>query len=91
MSVTIKANQVKFNTTKINILNTKEIQDTIIKEMCYRKKDLILDFTNVHFIDSTGFTMLHKIKIKSFTDDTNIEYINISNELKELFNLVGFN
>lgn len=84
-------NIIKFTNPKINILNAKQIQDVIINLMTTSKNNLILDFTNVQFIDTTAFTTLHKIKIKAFTDNINLDYININDDLKELFNLIGFN
>ena len=90
-NITVKqsnnTNTITFHVDKINILNSTLIKNSII-ELMETNDDLILDFTNVRFIDSTGFLILHKIKIKCFTDNINIDYINISDDLKELFDLI---
>ena len=79
-------NTITFYVNKINILNTKQLEDTII-ELMNDKKDLIIDLSNVTFIDSTGFQLLHKIKIESLLNNINVDYININPELQDLFNL----
>lgn len=84
-------NIVTFHIEKINILNAKEIENLLTGLMDVTKNNVILDLSNVAFIDSSGFTMLHKIKIKSFIDNTEIKYINISADLEDLMNFINRN
>ena len=95
-------NIITFHVNKINILNSNKIEnlltdiiDNQINDLTNiidnQINDLTLDLTNVKFIDSTGFSLLHKIRIKSFINNSNVNYINVSKELEELFNLIDFN
>lgn len=79
-------NVVSFDVSKINILNSKEIETNLIDLMNKSKCKLTLNLSNIKFIDSTGFGMLFKLK-----RILNLKVINISNELQELFTLVSFN
>lgn len=78
-------NVVSFDVSRINILNSKEIETNLINLMLNSKNSLTLNLLNIKFIDSTGFGMLFKLKSM-----LNIKLINISNELQELFTLVHF-
>jgi len=69
----------------------KEIETMLIGLMNVAKNNIILDLSNVVFIDSSGFAMLHKLKIKSYLDDVLIKYINISAELEDLMNFINYN
>lgn len=82
---------VTFHVKKINILNSKEIETLLLDYMDEVNQDIILDLSNVLFIDSSGFGMLHKLKIKSYINKVNVEYLNINDELEDLFNFIGFN
>jgi anti-anti-sigma regulatory factor len=79
-------NTITFYVNKINILNVRQLENTII-EIMSDKKDLVLDLANVTFIDSNGFQLLHKIKIESLLNNIDVDYININPELQDLFNL----
>jgi len=72
-----------FDDSKINILNSKEIETKIMKIAETSDSKPTLNFSNIKFIDSTGFSML--MKIKSF-----FNFGNISDEAQELFTLVEF-
>jgi anti-anti-sigma factor len=84
-------NIITFHVSKINILNSNKIEKLLTNIIDNQINNLTLDLINVKFIDSTGFSLLHKIRIKSFINDSNVNYINVSKELEELFNLIGFN
>lgn len=84
-------NIVTFHVDKINILNSNKIENLLTNIINHSKNNLILDLTNIKFIDSTGFSLLHKIRIKSFINNSNLNYINVSKEIEELFNLIDFN
>lgn len=81
---------VSFDTIKINILHSKEIEAKLTNLVETPKSNLILDFSNVKFIDSTGFMMLFAVKKLAIMNNSTIEYINISSELQELFDLMNF-
>jgi len=74
---------ISFDNTRINILNSKEIETKIMKVVKDSNDKPTLNFSNIKFIDSTGFSMLKKIK--SF-----FNFSNISTEVQELFTLVEF-
>jgi len=84
-------NIITFHIKKINILNAKEIEYLLLGVMNITKNDLILDLSNVQFIDSSGFAMLHRLKIQAYVNKTQIIYINISAELQDLFNFINYN
>lgn len=84
-------NIITFHVNKINILNSNKIENLLTDIIDNQINNLTLDLSNVKFIDSTGFSLLHKIRIKSFINNSNVNYINVSKELEELFNLIGFN
>ncbi|MDA3780886.1 MAG: STAS domain-containing protein [Bacteroidales bacterium] len=82
---------ITFYIKKINIINTKEIEVMLTDIMDITESNLILDLSNVIFIDSSGFDMLDKIKLKSYVLDVEIKYINISTELEDLINFINRN
>lgn len=82
--------RITFDTDKINILNAKKFE-TLILGLMDDQHNIILDFNNIVFIDSTGFAMLHKLKIQSFINKIDIKYINESPELQELINFINQN
>ena len=79
-------NVVSFDVSKINILNSKEIETKLISLIQNSECSLTLNLSNIKFIDSTGFGMLFNLR-----RILNLKVINISNELQELFTLVSFN
>jgi len=87
MNIDILNNQnvVSFGINKINVLNSKEIETTLVSLKSDSKSKLTLNLSNVRFIDSTGFEMFKKLKSIFY-----INFINISDEMQELFTLVGF-
>lgn len=80
----INKNVVSFDVSKINILNSEEIETKLLN-LSNSECRLTLNLSNIQFIDSTGFRMLFKLKAM-----LNIKLINISNDLQELFSLVSF-
>lgn len=78
-------NVVSFDVNRINILNSKEIETNLTNLMRNTKSSLTLNLSNIKFIDSTGFGMLFSLR-----RILNIKLINISDEVQELFTLVGF-
>lgn len=74
--------------SKINILNSKDIERQLINIVKIKNSFLILDLSNIKFIDSTGFETLLNLHKTSIINESNIQLIKISEELIELFDLV---
>lgn len=79
-------NVVSFYVNKINILNSSEIETTLINLTTESESKLTLNLSNIKFIDSTGFKMLRRLNLR-----IKFNFININTEIQELFNLVKFN
>lgn len=77
-----------YNISKFNILNSKEIETQLLPLVCNKDSNLILNFTGIKFIDSSGFDVLRNIYETSKSNNSNINLINLSDELIELVKLV---
>lgn len=84
-------NVVRFHVNKINILNAKDIETLLMNLINVSENNVVLDLSGLKFIDSTGFTMLHKLKINSYINNIEIKYINISSDLQDLMNFTSRN
>lgn len=91
----LKVNQLEnkylvsfYNVSKLNVLNSKEIESQLLPLVCKKDSNLVLNFTGIKFIDSTGFEILMNIYRESRLYDSNINFINLSDDLKELVKLV---
>ena len=77
-----------YNVSKLNVLNSKEIELQLLPLVCKKDSNLVLNFSGIKFIDSSGFEILMNIYRESRLYDSNINLINLSEELKELVKLV---
>jgi len=77
-----------FNVTKLNVLNSKEIEKQLLPMVSQPDSNLTLNFSGIKFIDSAGFeTLLSLYKIAKI-NNSNLNLINLSEELIELVKLV---
>ena len=77
-----------YNVSKLNILNSKEIESQILPLVCNKDSNLILNFSGINFIDSTGFEVLMNIYKTSRINNADVNFINLSDDLMELMELV---
>jgi len=77
-----------YNVSKLNVLNSKEIELQLLPLVCKKDSSLILNFSGIKFIDSSGFETLMNIYKESKINDSVVNFINLSDDLKELVKLV---
>ncbi|MEE4196285.1 MAG: STAS domain-containing protein [Bacteroidales bacterium] len=77
-----------YNVSRLSILNTEEIEQKIIPIIKNPGSHLIINWSGIKFIDSTGFELLLKIYRTSRIHNSTFGFINVSEEIKELFKLV---
>jgi anti-anti-sigma factor len=76
------------NVSKLNVLNSNEIESELSALASKEDSNLTLNFSGVKFIDSSGFETLLKVHKTSILSNSNVNLINLSDELMELFQLV---
>ncbi len=76
------------NVTKLNILNSSEIESELSSLVSKADSNLTLNFSGIRFIDSSGFETLLKVYKTSKLNNSNVNLINLSDELMELIQLV---
>ncbi|NOQ24020.1 MAG: STAS domain-containing protein [Bacteroidales bacterium] len=80
---------VSFNSmTKLNILNSKDVESQLLPLVSQSDSKLTLDFTGIKFIDSSGFETLLSLYKVAKTNESNLNLTNLSDELLELVKLV---
>lgn len=77
-----------YNVSKFNILNSKEIESKLLPLVSQEDSNLTLNFSGIRFIDSTGFEVLMNIFKTSRNNNSNLSFINLSEDLMELMELV---
>ena len=77
-----------FNTSKLNVLNSKEIEEQLMPMVNRPDSVLTLNMTGIKFIDSSGFEMLLNLYKTAKINNSNLKLLNISDELTELLKLV---
>ncbi len=77
-----------YNVSKLNVLNSKEMESQLLPLVCKKDSSLILNFSGIKFIDSSGFETLMNIYKESKINDSVVNFINLSDDLKELVKLV---
>ena len=77
-----------YNTNKLNVLNAAEIESKLMPLVSQRDFKLIINFTGIKFIDSSGFELLTILYKESKLNNSVINFINLSEELLELVELV---
>ena len=77
-----------FNISKLNVLNSKEIEMQLMPMVNQPDSVLTLNMTGIKFIDSSGFEMLLNLYKTAKINNSNLKLLNISDELTELIKLV---
>ena len=77
-----------YNVTKLNVLNSKEIESRLVSLISQADSNLTLNFSGIKFIDSSGFEALLSLYKTSKLHNSNLNLINLSEELMELMQLV---
>ncbi|NOZ46099.1 MAG: STAS domain-containing protein [Chlorobi bacterium] len=81
---------VSFNGIKrINITNASRFKDALLPIVTTQNNKITIDFNEVNFIDSSGFQVLITILKASELYNSHIEVMNVSDDLKELFDLLN--
>ncbi|MEJ8555368.1 STAS domain-containing protein [Tepidibacter sp. Z1-5] len=74
---------------EIDIYTANELKDILIECISSKPKDLILNASNLEYIDSTGLGVLIGILKRLKTDEKDIYIINAKQSVKKLFNITG--
>lgn len=77
-----------YNTDKLNVLNSKEIEQQLLTLLKNDNSELTLNFLGIKFIDSSGFNVLKNVYKESIDKNTEVKLLNLSDELIELVKLV---
>ena len=77
-----------YNVSKFNILNSKEIESKLLPFVSQKDSNLTLNFSGIRFIDSMGFEVLMNIHKTSKKNNSDLNFINLSEDLMELMELV---
>lgn len=77
-----------YNINKLNILNAKELEIKLIPLVSQTESSLIINFAGIKFIDSSGFDVLLNVFKASNLNNSSLRFINLSDELMELMELV---
>ena len=77
-----------YNVSKFNILNSKEIESKLLPLVSHKDSNLTLNFSGIRFIDSMGFEVLMNIHKTSKENNSDLNFINLSEDLMELMELV---
>jgi anti-anti-sigma factor len=74
--------------TKLNILNSNDVELRLLPLVSQSDSTLTLDFTGIKFIDSSGFETLLSLYKVANANNSDLKLKNLSDELIELVNLV---
>lgn len=77
-----------YNISKLNVLNSKDIEVELLPIVSQLDSKLTLDFTGIKFIDSSGFETLLSLYKVAKANNSDLILKNLSDELLELVNLV---
>lgn len=90
LSITTKIEQdyyqIKLN-GEVDIYTVDRLKDAIDDKMKQNPKNIVFDFGDLGYIDSTGIGAL--IGIKGKYKDTDIKVINLRSNIKRLFEITG--
>lgn len=77
-----------FNTTKLNVLNAKELESQLLPLVSQQNSNLTLNLNGIKFVDSSGFEMLLSLYKTAKINNADLRLINVSEDLVELIKLV---
>lgn len=73
---------------RLNILNSEQVEGELLELLHQGAKTILFDFSNMKFIDSSGFHALLSVHIDSKLKDIKFVIINVNEEIYDLFKLV---
>ena len=77
-----------YNTKKINFLKINALKNQIVNSLKSSCKKIFIDLEGIHFIDSQSFDCLRFANDLALLNDSELYFINVSEDLKELFSLI---
>ncbi|MDD2563615.1 MAG: STAS domain-containing protein [Salinivirgaceae bacterium] len=78
------------NTQKINALNSEDFK-VVLKNNLANNKAIIINFLEIRYIDSTGFSVLLSVFDQAKKSDKRMLLVNISPEVTGLFKITKLN
>ncbi|MCG8411973.1 MAG: STAS domain-containing protein [Bacteroidales bacterium] len=76
------------NTHRLSIANAQSLEEELLSFVMQSKSNLTVDFSGVNFIDSYGFDIFKNVSKKLTENKIHFNFINLSDELKELVELL---
>lgn len=76
------------NISRLNILNSKDVELQLLPLVSKTESKLTLNLSGIKFIDSSGFETLLSLYKVAKINNSNLNLINLSEELVELIKLV---
>lgn len=74
---------------EIDIYTANELKDSLIESISSKSKDVILNASNLEYIDSTGLGVLIGILKRLKNDEKDIYIINAKQNVRKIFNITG--
>ncbi|CAH2215326.1 STAS domain-containing protein [Tepidibacter aestuarii] len=74
---------------EIDIYTANELKDSLIESVSLKPKDVVLNASNLEYIDSTGLGVLIGILKRLKTDEKDIYITNAKQNVKKIFNITG--
>jgi anti-anti-sigma factor len=76
------------NTNRLSIINSSKIEDELLQLIIRGETSIFLDFSEIKFIDSSGFQALLSVHIDARLKGVEFVIVNPNDEIMELINLV---
>ncbi|MCI5675648.1 MAG: STAS domain-containing protein [Ezakiella sp.] len=70
---------------EIDIFNSRETREEIMDFYFKRRDDIVLDFKDVDFIDSTGLGILIAVRKEAENDGNKVTIENVNSKIKKIF------
>ena len=84
-------NIVRFQTDRINAFNVETIKNPILQLIEEQHNKILIDFSGVDYIDSTGFAMFLHFRRVAGINYSIIKLCGMSETIKSLFNTLNLN
>ncbi|MBN2347620.1 MAG: STAS domain-containing protein [Bacteroidales bacterium] len=78
-------------TNKLNILNSSVVKETLLNKAFVKSNNLVFDFSDIRFIDSSGFNLLVELNNQQNQNGKKLYVSGVSDEAKELLELMKLN
>ncbi len=73
---------------RLNVINSELVEGELLELLHHGVKTILFDFSNLKFIDSSGFHALLSVHIDAKLKDVKFVIINSNEEIHDLFKLV---